>query len=90
MGTGIIRLGPLVALALSLALLESLALTSASVVTQAAPTPAMVTSDRVMTQGQDATDLPLPALMGAGALVGGLLVAVAHHKSGSEDHRDAR
>ena len=90
MGTGMIRLGPLAAHVSSLALLGSLALTSASAIIQAASAPAMAGIDKVATQGQDAMDLPLPVLMGAGALVGGLLVKVALHKSGSEGHRDAR
>lgn len=90
MGTGMIRLGPFAAHVSSLALLGSLALTSASAIIQAASAPAMAGIDKVATQGQDAMDLPLPVLMGAGALVGGLLVRVALHKSGSEGHRDAR
>ena len=82
MGTGVVRLKLLTAHTLALALVGSLALTGASKVTQAAHAPVLAAADGVATQYQDATNLPLSALMGVGALVGGLLVAVALHGSG--------
>lgn len=90
MGTSMIWLKLFAAHACALALVGSLAPMSALTIAQAAPVPVMAAGDGVVDQGQDVTDLPLPALMGAGALVGGLLAAVALYGSGSESCRGAR